>query len=458
MAQKSKPNSKPKSSSPADSSKKTSDVSERSDGGKVTRARKWLGGKLILIRAERYRQHDPRLPTKPDRSFRLRRGGPVTLEQPNVTHARAKGESGKIKGNSVKPKVTSNKSKVSSDEPRGNSADSKGNSKKSSSNLAKTQNQQGRLKSAATWPVRFMRQRRLSKPNPDELLLSSGRVIINQSLAMLFTNKWLFFKMIIVHGVVYFFFVRAPEVFSIDDLNELLWPEGSPDVSTVQRTYDLTKSVIGTKTTEIREPLQAVVVWIVASLAYIWTMREIIARKRNGNDEQILARDGFFRGQSGFAVLAMLLLMMIAELGPFALGYWIYNVADQNVIFVNGFEQSLFIGVWVFLSIITVYSLMRSAIAIYFASIPNIYPVQAQQLAGGIVRYRRLIVLRKMIFMLLLLAFLLLIILVMTVSFASKYSFIAADVIIVISVPLYHLMFYHLYLDLVRDRSNDSDD
>jgi hypothetical protein len=132
---------------------------------------------------------------------------------------------------------------------------------------------------------------------------------------------------------------------------------------------------------------------LVFSLAAIWALRQIYA------DREIRIRDTFYYGMYPFITFFLVLLMVAVHLAPFALGSLLYGIITSNGIATNAFEAMSFLFVFLSLSMITLYLLASSLLALYIVTLPEVTPMAALRSARDLVVHRRWTVMRKVLFM-----------------------------------------------------------
>ncbi len=183
---------------------------------------------------------------------------------------------------------------------------------------------------------------------------------------------------------------------------------------------------------------------VIISLSIVWALRQLYA----GN--KIRIRDAFYNSSYPLVQLLLVLLMVTVHLVPAVFGTFLVTTLALGDILTVGWQQALaaFVG---FLFIVwSAYLLCASLFAAYIVTLPDMTPLKALRSAKDIVRYRRAMVLRKLLF----LPFALLIVsAIIMVPLAILYTPAATAVFFVLTilgVPMIHSYMYSLYRELIK--------
>lgn len=292
-------------------------------------------------------------------------------------------------------------------------------------------------------------------------------IIFKRAMMMIWDNAWLFTKLVIIHGVIYVLLVKSPESLTVQELRDNI--KQSTGDNLFRQTYTITGYIFGSKTFGFRDPIVAFGVWSMASLTYIWSFREIIRRAKEASDKvnqsdaerlktRILARDAYYNSMRPLASLFVIAMTVLFETIPFIAGFWLYSTAKSQAIITNEIENGFFIAIWVILSAFSVYSIIRSLVAVYFATLPDIYPLEAQQLSGEVIRFRRLGVFIKMLMLALTMIAFILVIFLIVLALLPQHLYLVVDILMVLGVLFYHATFFQLYLALAQNHNAPIED
>jgi hypothetical protein len=136
-----------------------------------------------------------------------------------------------------------------------------------------------------------------------------------------------------------------------------------------------------------------VLLWIVASLAVIWALRQVYA----GKGPKV--RDSFYKGMYPLVPFVLILLLIFVQLLPAALMAGLFGIVTATGLVANFIEQAI----WLFLLAgglgLSVYWISTSGLALYIVSLPDVVPMQAWHSAKDLVKGRRLAIIGRMIFL-----------------------------------------------------------
>ena len=181
--------------------------------------------------------------------------------------------------------------------------------------------------------------------------------------------------------------------------------------------------------------------FLIASLAFIWTLRKLQALKK------IKLRDAYYQGTSTLIPVILVSMVLILTVLPAIAGSAILATALQSG--ASGIETlivSLISGLLLLLSLVLFVMLWP---AFYIVSLPQTRPMQAIRAAAKVTKKHRFAILRKMI-MLAILSFVLLFIILLPIALAV--SVIVPEVAFVLLFIVFgfcHVYLYTLYRSLL---------
>jgi hypothetical protein len=164
----------------------------------------------------------------------------------------------------------------------------------------------------------------------------------------------------------------------------------------------------GSEDATIASQTIAGLIFLLGWLVIVWILRY----RLSGN--KVKLRDALYNAGSPVVATFMVLLIIVAQLLPFALALLAY-VAVSGVGLINWEIAIENMAAWCALAVIgvlTLYWMVTSFIALIIVTVPGTYPFQAIKMAGDIVVGRRLRIMLRLVFMALPLAILWLVILI----------------------------------------------
>lgn len=182
---------------------------------------------------------------------------------------------------------------------------------------------------------------------------------------------------------------------------------------------------------------------IIVSLATIWALRQVLAKNK------IRIRDTFYSGIYPLIPFVLVLLVVGLQLIPLSIGSWLYSTVINNGIAVTLLEKFIWIMLFFFLALLSLYMICSSLFALYIVTLPNMTPMKALRSARQLVLHRRFLVLRKILFMplaLLILGAIIMIPLIIFLTFAAEWIFFLLSMFVLTVV---HAYMYTLYRELL---------
>ena len=189
---------------------------------------------------------------------------------------------------------------------------------------------------------------------------------------------------------------------------------------------------------------------LVVSLAFIWALRQVYALETK-KALKIRIRDAYYRGMSPLVPFVLVFLVIMAELIPFAIGSFLYSTVVANGIAVEAIEKVLWFLLFVSSIVLSVYLLISTLFALYIVALPDMTPMRALRSARGIVKYRRWVVVRKLLAFILLLLGCLAAVMIPLILFATAWAEWAFFAFGIIALALTHSYMYALYRELLNE-------
>jgi hypothetical protein len=134
-----------------------------------------------------------------------------------------------------------------------------------------------------------------------------------------------------------------------------------------------------------------IILAVVASLAIVWTLRQVVS----GSEPRV--KDAYYRGMAPFVPFVLVLFVVGLQLIPLIIGSSLYSLVISNGIAVYAIEKLLWAILFGALGLLTLYMLSSSVFALYIVTLPDMTPMKALRSARELVRYRRWTVLRKLL-------------------------------------------------------------
>jgi hypothetical protein len=186
-----------------------------------------------------------------------------------------------------------------------------------------------------------------------------------------------------------------------------------------------------------------VFLWLIASLAIIWAVRQTMAGKR------IKIRDAFYKGMYPLIPFVLVLVIIMLQTIPLLLGGSLYALVTATGIAIYANEKILWAILCLILAWTSVYMLCSSVFAMYIVTLPDMTPRKALRSARDLVRYRRAPVLRKVLFMPIAIGIAILLLTLPSIFFAPAFAPWFFFALATFSLVVFHAYMYVLYKELL---------
>ena len=183
--------------------------------------------------------------------------------------------------------------------------------------------------------------------------------------------------------------------------------------------------------------------FIIVSLAIIWSLRQTYAKKTPA------IRDSFYLGMYPIIPFVLVIALLVLQLMPLAIGNWLFATVTTGGLAATFAEQLLWFTLFFLLSLLSLYMLSSSLFALYIVTLPDMRPMQALRSARELVRFRRWTVLRKVLFLPLAIIVWGIIILLPLAILATPVASAAVLIYSLLSVFIAHTYMYGLYRELL---------
>ena len=273
-------------------------------------------------------------------------------------------------------------------------------------------------------------------------LPSVGQLTV-QTWQLLMRNKLLIGGVTLIYGVIYFLLLRAVPAIPVPETQSFLESVYEPN----PLLTNLTVSALVLSTSFGVEVgfagAMGLVSTIIASLAMIYVYRLRLA------DKKVALREAYYFGPEQLVPFVLILVLIVAQLVPFAGGAVLFNAVLQSGA-LSGFDEHLLFGViWFLLSLMSAYWLANSLMSLYAVTLPKMHPFKALQATAELVGHRRYIVFRKILFIIVVLLIMNVTIILGSVWVYTDAAFVARDVAGILTVPILHAYLFTLYRSLI---------
>lgn len=282
---------------------------------------------------------------------------------------------------------------------------------------------------------------------PKKSLLGSFRLFI-AAVRLLFRNWKLFGGIVLVYLVLTVVLVKGFGVSSnITQLKSTvleLFQGSTAQLATSLTLFSVLLGNANSTASDVAGAYQSMLL-IIISLVLIWALRQSLAEKKI----TVTVRDAFYKGLYPIVPFLLVLLVIGLQLMPLVIANFLYSVVFGGGLAATVLEQWLWGMLVGMLVLLTLYMVTSSIFALYIVTLPNVRPFQALRSARDLVRFRRWMIMRKVLFLpfalLILAAIIVLPIIIVSPGMAEWVFFFLS----MAGLAIVHSYLYQLYRELL---------
>lgn len=289
--------------------------------------------------------------------------------------------------------------------------------------------------------VRWLRRR--DKSTTEQL--PSVWALVGGAYKTLIDNWKIFGVITLIYAALFILLVRAETSINVNETRELVQSLIGQETSGAEQTLAVAGVVLSSAASggDASNNLYGLFLIIIFSLVQIWVLRRLAAGKK------FKLRDAFYRSQTALIPFILILLLMLIQLLPFALGGMLYATVEANNIAVHAWETTLFAVLWAGLAVVSGWWVSNSLMSVYAVTLPGLYPVAALKATGKAIKHRRFEVFRKVIFLAAVVGAVFFVALMFTATVAASLNLWLIDLFAVAILPFIHAYLYQLYRSLI---------
>ncbi len=292
----------------------------------------------------------------------------------------------------------------------------------------------------------------IAKKSSTQLSYKNIFKISKDSFALMFNNRVVFSKILIIYAFIYFLLVLG---FSA--------PGSISSVSAGQKAYGgyLTKiesslssfGLLLNSSSSSSNPssgVYGVFLFILLSLVLIWTIKKIDSKT------PFKVKEAYYSSMGPFIPFVLILTLIAIELIPLSLAFVLYNYVIVGGIAVGFIEHTIWAIIMVLLALISFYFISSSIFALIITAYQNTTPMLALKTAKKLVKGMRLTVSLKIIFLFVLIFLLVAILTTVFILIAAPIAPWILQVMLLLSILFAYSYIIILYRDLVQNGSKKS--
>ncbi|MFZ1323921.1 MAG: hypothetical protein WAQ57_02040 [Candidatus Saccharimonadales bacterium] len=296
------------------------------------------------------------------------------------------------------------------------------------------------------------RVRKLSRKHKKVVVKKNKKIpnsiyILRQSFGHIWQNKRVFAGILLIFAIFYVTLVKGLATeFKLDEASRTIDEVVGDGIGTPTKAVALLGTLFGTtgSTTGDAANVYQIVLFIIVSLAIIWTLRQTFDGRT-----KLRIRDAYFKSMSPFITYIVVSFIILVQCIPALVGILVYSLVAGGGLAVGAAEQVLWLSVLIGSILVSGYFISSSLFASYIVTLPNMTPLLSLRSAKKLVRYRRLSVLRKVLFLPIFVLLCFIIIFLPLVILVPVLAEILFAILSFSLILLGHTYFYVLYRELL---------
>ncbi len=205
---------------------------------------------------------------------------------------------------------------------------------------------------------------------------------VRSCFGFMWRERWPLFKLGGLYVVISYVVVGGlsqVDFVALKDASQQIFTGGSDALINATSLFLGTASgTLNSTATELQQFLAGLLAFI-AWLATVWLVRMRLA------DQQVKVRDALYNCCAPFVPAAIVVLIIFAQLLPAAVGLFAFTVAQVDGTLVGGVETMLFAFAAGLLTLLSLYWISGSVLAMVTATMPGMYPWRALSVSSRLV-------------------------------------------------------------------------
>lgn len=271
-------------------------------------------------------------------------------------------------------------------------------------------------------------------------------IVLKKAYRSVTDNKKTLLKFTSLYLVFYLVFVRALSQVDILELQEIVRLAFGEGVSELGNNLILTGTIFGLSL-ELNEvsSIYASILFLLFSLAFIWILRYYYSGKTT------TLKRAFYEGMYPLVPVLLIFVLMLVELIPLAVSSTIVGISYANNLPTTFLEHAVFTLILILGFIISGYLLVRSIMALYIVSVPNMQPLEALKTAKKLLKGRRFTALRHILGFLILSLIIAFAFLLFMVVIKAEAAILGVVALSILALPWFHSFLFAYYRELLNE-------
>lgn len=227
---------------------------------------------------------------------------------------------------------------------------------------------------------------------PQRPILPGGLKLTGTSLRLLLDNWKIFTGLVLLYILADILFIGLTSQgdyqsfsSSIDQLSQLVTGSSNAVINTSLLFGASLTGVMDTSSFSQFQQLANFLIGLTTWLVVIWLVRQILA-----TGKAVKLRDGLYNGLAPALSSLLIVLTLLLEAIPAALGILVFVISTQNSLAPGGIEMAMLGLAGILLVVVSLYWLTGSLMALVIVTIPGTYPLAALKTSHAMMPGRRL--------------------------------------------------------------------
>lgn len=186
------------------------------------------------------------------------------------------------------------------------------------------------------------------------------------------------------------------------------------------------------------------VLFVIESLVIIWALRHLLS------GQAISVKQAYYKAMTPLIPFLLVVAVIIIQLLPMSVGATVLAAISTSVFSDSSVATAITTISFIVLAAWSIYMVSASIFALYIVTLPESQPRQALRAAKDLVRFRRLLIIRKVLFLPLIIFLLMAVIIVPLILYASAIVPAIFFVLSMLSILFAHTYLYSLYRGLLE--------
>lgn len=276
--------------------------------------------------------------------------------------------------------------------------------------------------------------------------LPSGFTLLARALKLMIENIKLLGGILLVYALIDLVFVGGDSTStSLPAAKTSLINLFHGHISSLATGFTLFSFLAGSANTASTDAASAyeAMLLLVISVVFIWALRQVYAK------QHVRIRDAFYTGTYSIVPYFLVLLVMGIQLLPFVIGAALYSNLLTGGYLVGPLQHYFAVVALLLLAAWSLYMLCASIIALYIVTLPDMTPIKALKSARELVRFRRWVVLRKLILLTVVVGIADTLILIPVAVFVTPIAMLLFLLLTALTVGVVHSYIYGLYREML---------